>query len=82
MMKDQEILNAVKEMRISWKENDDKRDSGLPHDIPEVTRIDDLQYGEDPKWNLLDLYLPKNVKGAIKNKIQSPENEVLNCFLQ
>lgn len=30
MMKDQEILNAVKEMRISWKENDDKRDSGLP----------------------------------------------------
>lgn len=42
MMKDQEILNAVKEMRISWKENDDKRDSGLPHDIPEVTRIDDL----------------------------------------
>lgn len=49
MMKDQEILNAVKEMRISWKENDDKRDSGLPHDIPEVTRIDDLQYGEDPK---------------------------------
>lgn len=65
MMKDQEILNAVKEMRISWKENDDKRDSGLPHDIPEVTRIDDLQYGEDPKWNLLDLYLPKNVKGKI-----------------
>ena len=65
MMKDQEILNAVKEMRISWKENDDKRDSGLPHDIPEVTRIDDLQYGKDPKWNLLDLYLPKNVKGKI-----------------
>lgn len=26
MMKDQEILNAVKEMRISWKENDDKRE--------------------------------------------------------
>ena len=41
------------------------RESGLPHDIPEVTRIDDLQYGEDPKWNLLDLYLPKNVKGKI-----------------
>ncbi len=26
IMKDQEILNAVKEMRISWKENDDKRE--------------------------------------------------------
>ncbi len=64
-MKEQEILNAVKEMRISWKENDDKRDSGLPHDIPEVTRIDDLQYGQDSQWNLLDLYLPKNVKGKI-----------------
>ena len=31
------------------------RESGLPHDIPEVTRIDDLQYGEDPKWNLIRL---------------------------
>lgn len=62
MMKDQEILNAVKEMRISWKENDDKRDSGLPHDIPEVTRIDDLQYGEDPKWNLLTYIYLRTLK--------------------
>ena len=64
-MVDQKVLDAVNEMRTSWKASDDKRDSGLPHDIPEVKRIDDLQYGEDPKWNLLDLYLPKNVEGKI-----------------
>ena len=60
-MKDQNILDAVEKMRTDWKKNDDKRDSGLPHDIPEVTRVNDIQYGEDPKWNLLDLYLPNNV---------------------
>ena len=48
-MVDQKVLDAVNEMRTSWKASDDKRDSGLPHDIPEVKRIDDLQYGEDPK---------------------------------
>lgn len=62
-MVDQKILDAVNEIRVSWKASDDKRDSGLPHDIPEVKRIDDIQYGKDPKWNSLDLYLPKNVEG-------------------
>ncbi|KRL89064.1 alpha/beta hydrolase [Lactobacillus kalixensis] len=64
-MTDSKILEAVKQMRTDWKKSDDKRDSGLPHDIPEVKRIDDLQYGKDPKWNLLDLYIPKNVEGKI-----------------
>lgn len=50
-------------MRIDWKKNDDKRDSGLPHDLPEIKRVDDIQYGNDPKWNLLDIYLPKNIEG-------------------
>ena len=64
-MLDPQILNAVEQMRKGCKKSDDKRDEGLPHDIPEVKRIDDLQYGKDPKWNSLDLYLPKNVKGKI-----------------
>ena len=65
-MTDKEILEAVKKMRMGMKASDDKRDAGLPHNIPEVKRIDNLQYGADPKWNLLDIYLPKlpkNVKG-------------------
>ena len=69
-MVDQKVIDAVNEMRTSWKASDDKRDSGLPHDIPEVKRIDDIQYGEDPKWNLLDLYLPKNVEGKVPVIIQ------------
>lgn len=60
IMKEQDILEAVEKMRIDWKKNDDKRDSGLPHDLPEIKRVDDIQYGNDPKWNLLDIYLPKN----------------------
>ena len=64
-MKEQDILEAVEKMRIDWKKNDDKRDSGLPHDLPEIKRVDDIQYGNDPKWNLLDIYLPKNIEGKI-----------------
>lgn len=69
-MVDKKILAAVKQMRTDWKKSDDKRDEGLPHDIPEVKRINDLQYGEDPKWNLLDLYLPKNIEGKLPVIIQ------------
>lgn len=31
MMKDKEILNAVKEMRISWKENDEEAEFFRKH---------------------------------------------------
>lgn len=48
-MKEQDILEAVEKMRIDWKKNDDKRDSGLPHDLSEIKRVDDIQYGNDPK---------------------------------
>lgn len=64
-MLEQKILDAVKEMREGCKKSDDQRDAGLPHDIPEVKRFDNLKYGEDPKWNLLDLYLPKTIAGKI-----------------
>ncbi|MBP2058641.1 acetyl esterase/lipase [Lactobacillus colini] len=64
MMK-QEVIDLVSDIRINWKKNDDKRDSGLPTEIPEVQRYNDLQYGPDEKWNLLDLYVPKNVEGKI-----------------
>lgn len=68
-MIDQKVLDEVQKMRIGSKKSDDKRDKGLPHDIPEVKRIDDLQYGKDPKWNLLDIYLPKNVEEKISTII-------------
>lgn len=64
-MLDQKVIDAVKKMRTDWKKLDDKRDEGLAHSIPEVQRIDNLQYGDDPRWNSLDLYLPKNFTGKI-----------------
>ncbi|MBN7276083.1 alpha/beta hydrolase [Lactobacillus acetotolerans] len=64
-MVDDKIVKAVKDIRKSWKASDDKRDAGLPHDIPNVRRIDNVQYGSDRNWNLLDIYLPENVSGKL-----------------
>lgn len=60
-----EILDDVLDMRKVCKYEDDKRDSGLPTEIPEVERINNLQYGEDPIWNMLDIYLPKKRFGKV-----------------
>ena len=48
----------------TFKRGDDKRDAGLT--TPDyVTRYDDLQYGPDPKWNVLDVYRPKDAEGKL-----------------
>lgn len=48
-------------VRIEWKKGDDARDFGLT--TPEnITRYDNILYGPDPVWNLLDLYLPNDRK--------------------
>lgn len=51
-------------MRREWAINDAKRDAGLttPEDIQ---RFDTLQYGPDPKWNVLDVYRPKGSEGIL-----------------
>ena len=50
--------------RILCKRSDKKRDAGLttPADI---RRFDDIQYGPDPKWNVLDVYRPKAAAGKL-----------------
>ena len=47
---------------MTFKRGDDKRDAGLttPEDI---CRFDDIQYGPDRRWNLLDVYRPKGLDG-------------------
>lgn len=67
----EDILKEIEQMRIACKQNDDKRDANLPLEIPEVTRIDDLSYGPDPKWHLLDLYLPKYTKKDSRHRAYS-----------
>lgn len=51
-------------IRYSFAKGDRKRDAGLktPED---VERFDDIAYGEDRKYQLLDVYKPKGVKGKL-----------------
>lgn len=65
MTLDPKVLQAVEAMRAGSKAHDDERDKGLPVSIPEVERINDLSYGPDPKWHLLDIYLPKKRTGKL-----------------
>ena len=51
-------------VRYYFKKNDDKRDAGLM--TPDtVERYDDIIYGADPKWNVLDVYRPKGIDGKL-----------------
>lgn len=53
---------AAFKVRKEFKENDDIRDAGLT--TPEnVERFDDICYGSDTKWQLLDVYRPKDRQG-------------------
>ena len=51
-------------VRWSFSRNDKKRDAGLttPNTIK---RFDDIQYGPDKKWQVLDVYRPKDVEGTL-----------------
>ena len=46
-------------IRRSFKKNDDKRDAGLKTPA-DVRRYDGICYDEDRKWNVLDVYRPKD----------------------
>ena len=58
---------AANKIRKEFGSFDKKRDAGqtTPSDI---TRYDNITYGDDPKWpkwQLLDVYRPKNVEGKL-----------------
>ena len=48
----------------AFRRGDEKRDAGLttPEDI---CRFDDLQYGPDKRWNVLDVYRPLGAGGKL-----------------
>lgn len=58
------MSQASDTMRREWKISDAKRDAGLktPED---VVRFDDLRYGPDEQWNLLDVYRPRGTEGRL-----------------
>lgn len=45
-------------VRVDWLKGDTERDAGLTTPST-VLRYNDIPYGPDPQWNILDLYLPK-----------------------
>lgn len=51
-------------VRAMFRRGDEKRDAGLttPADI---RRFDDIAYGPDPQWNVLDVYRPRAAAGAL-----------------
>ncbi len=51
-------------VRRTFKKSDDERDAGLttPED---VKRFDDIQYGPDPEWQMLDVYRPREAEGPL-----------------
>ena len=51
-------------MRKVFNDGDEIRDAGLktPED---VQRFDGIVYGPDSKWNVLDVYRPKNLQGKL-----------------
>ena len=56
--------SAAEFIRKSFAAGDDERDKGLtsPED---VRRFDDIAYGPDPVWQVLDVYRPKKAEGRI-----------------
>lgn len=46
------------------KENDDKKNAGLTTP-EEIKRFDDIQYGPDAKWNVLDVYRRSDQEGKL-----------------
>ncbi|MBR1560862.1 MAG: alpha/beta hydrolase [Clostridia bacterium] len=45
-------------LRAEFKASDDIRDAGLTTP-PDILRRDDIVYGDDPKWQALDVYTPR-----------------------
>lgn len=58
------MSEVSKDLRKEFGENDARRDAGLvtPDD---VVRFNDRQYGQDPVWECLDIYKPRNAEGRL-----------------
>ncbi|MBQ9934772.1 MAG: alpha/beta hydrolase [Lachnospiraceae bacterium] len=57
-------MTRSENIRRDFKKNDDIRDAGLS--TPEaIMRFDDICYGENETWHMLDVYRPKSVSGEL-----------------
>ena len=51
--------------RLMAGRSDAKRDWGLNTTPNDILRINGIPYGPDVKWNTLDVYRPKHIKGKL-----------------
>ena len=51
-------------IRYDFKKGDRRRDAGLSTP-PEIQRYDDIVYGDSKKWQILDVYRPKDKAGKL-----------------
>ncbi|MBQ8139116.1 MAG: alpha/beta hydrolase [Lachnospiraceae bacterium] len=58
-----EVPERVTKMRAAWAASDAKRDAGLT-EPEELEKFRDISYGPYDKWNLLDVYVPKDNPGG------------------
>lgn len=61
----QAVLDDIKRTTDQWRASDEKRDSGLPTEFPDVKRYDNISYGPAGEENLLDVYTPKDVTQSV-----------------
>ncbi len=54
-------MNDPMAIRAMFQQGDTIRDAGLTTPV-DILRYDDIQYGEDEKWNMLDVYHLKGVE--------------------
>ena len=64
-MATKEQIQAIMKLRENWQREDDQRDEKLPHVFEGIERVDDLQYGDDQQWNVLDVYRPQKRNGKL-----------------
>ena len=58
-------MSAIADLiRKQFKEGDDIRDAGLTTPAG-IKRFDDIAYGPDIDWQVLDVYRPKDIEGPL-----------------
>lgn len=65
MVASPEIIQLAEQTAKLCQQSDTKRDFGLPTQIDTVQRFDNLCYGSDPQWQILDIYRPKSYQGKV-----------------
>lgn len=68
-----DVPERITKMRAAWAASDAKRDAGLT-EPEELEKFRDISYGPYDKWNLLDVYIPKDINSNAKLQKENTES--------